>query len=583
MRITLAQLNPIVGDVIGNIARLRRALDEAHRQGGDIVVTSELMLIGYPPRDLLLREGVVEACEAAVEHLATLARGCILIVGTPRCVRTDQSVHRVRNSAAVCAEGRIVGWYDKRLLPGYDVFDEDRYFDPGTQAGVFNVNGRRLGVLTCEDLWGGADNDAAPDSYAVSPVDELAAASCDLVVVLNASPFSAGKPQRHRTIIREAAKRLKCPVVAVNQVGGNDDLIFDGRSVVVTPDGLTRHASPAWEESVTTVDLDTAGPVELIAADTTDDLTRALTLGLRDYVLKTGHQRVLLGLSGGIDSAVTAVLAALALGPSNVTGVMMPSRYSSPGSLGDARELAERLGIASCPELSIRQAHETIRNTLGPLLGDDLDGLPDENIQARLRGLLLMTISNAQGSLVLATANKSELAVGYSTLYGDMCGAVSVIGDLLKTQVYEIARWINANAKTLGFERAPIPESTITKAPSAELRPDQTDQDSLPPYDILDPIIAMYVHADASVDDIVQAMPDHAGVVRAITRSIDLAQYKREQASVILKVSPRTFGRGRPMPIVMRDTASRAAVDKLSMSNSAPDAPPRPVVESTSD
>ncbi|MCA9296508.1 MAG: NAD(+) synthase, partial [Phycisphaerales bacterium] len=278
-----------------------------------------------------------------------------------------------------------------------------------------------------------------------------------------------------------------------------------------------------------------------------------------------------------------AALAALALGPSHVTGVMMPSRYSSAGSLDDARDLAERLGIASCPELSIRQAHETIRATVGPLLGDELDGLPDENIQARLRGLLLMTISNAQGSLVLATANKSELAVGYSTLYGDMCGAVSVIGDLLKSQVYDVARWINANAKVLGFERAPIPESTISKAPSAELRPDQTDQDSLPPYDVLDAIIAQYIDADASVEDIVLAMPEHAGVVRSIARSIDIAQYKREQASVILKVSPRTFGRGRPMPIVMRDTASRAAVDKLSVSGGPSESPRRPVVESTSD
>ncbi|MEM7228459.1 MAG: NAD+ synthase [Planctomycetota bacterium] len=577
MRIALAQLNPVVGDVTGNVQRFCRAIDEARRQNADVVVTSELMLIGYPPRDLLLRSGVVEACEAAVDVIAKYAPDMTVVVGTPR--RMD-GVHRIRNSVAVCHGGSVVAWYDKQLLPGYDVFDEDRYFDPGETQGVVDVNGHRIGLLTCEDLWCGHDNDAAPARYDTTPLDALVDANCSCVLVLNASPFNSGKPARHREIVRDAALRAQCPVISVNQVGANDDLIFDGRSMVVLGDGTLFADLPAWQEAVEVVDLDDTSPISIDTASDAEDFTHALALGLRDYVQKTGNDRVLLGLSGGIDSALTATIAALALGPTRVFGVMMPSRYSSDGSVNDAQDLADRLGLVSCPEIAVRQAHDAMRSTLEPALGADLDGLADENLQARLRGMILMALSNAHGGLVLATSNKSELAVGYSTLYGDMCGAVSVIGDLLKTEVYDVSRWINANATSLGFDRPPIPESSITKPPSAELRPDQKDEDSLPPYEVLDAIIARYIDADASIESIVAEMPEHEDTVRWAAKAIDRTEYKRHQASIILKVAPRTFGRGRPMPIVMRDTASRAAVEKLS---TQADAPPRPILESSSD
>jgi len=564
MRVAIAQLNPTVGDVAGNTRLIESAMNEAKASGAGLLVTSELAIIGYPPRDLLLRAGVVEACEAAVGHLARLAGDLTVVIGSPRRNVDDGSVHGLRNSAAICARGEIVAWYDKRLLPGYDVFDEDRYFDPGRTPGIVDLDGRRLGVLTCEDLWSGADNDAAPSSYAESPIDALAEASCDLVVVLNASPFTMHKPERHRTILREAAKRLAMTIVAVNQVGANDDLIFDGRSAIVRHNGAVLHECLAWSDTIDVVDLKDASTIEPRRAMFADDVTRALSLGVRDYVRKSGHDGVLLGLSGGIDSAVTATIAVLALGPHRVTGVLMPSRYSSDHSLRDARDLAARLGMVEPVELPIREAHASVRGTVSGLLGETLDGLPDENIQARLRGLILMTISNATNRLVLATGNKSELAVGYSTLYGDMCGAISVIGDLLKTHVYDVARWINEAHAELGFIAPPIPESTITKPPSAELRADQTDQDSLPPYDLLDAVIHRYVDSEASTAAIIDAMPEHADLVRRWTRLIDMSQYKRDQASVILKVSPRTFGRGRPMPIVIQDTSSNNAVDKLS-------------------
>jgi NAD+ synthetase len=546
MRLAIAQLNPTVGDIAGNTRAVLDAIERARADGADVVVGSELGLLGYPPRDLLMRERVVEDCEEAVRVVASRAVGLTVIVGHPR--RCADGVRGVRNSVSVCRDGEIVAVYDKRLLPGYDVFDEDRYFDAGTKPCVVDVAGGRIGLLICEDLWRAGDVTAEPH-YAAEPMRDLAARGCDLVVALNASPFVLGKFERHVEQIREAARGHGVPIVSVNQVGAHDDLVFDGRSLLVGGDGAIRVILPGFETAVETVELDTAPVADFAPPKELHDLYRALVLGIRDYCGKTGHRDVLVGLSGGIDSALTATRAAAALGPEHVPGVIMPSRYSSPGSIDDARALGERLGLPECERLDIESAHRTLRDTLG-----DVEGLTDENLQARVRGILLMARSNASGALLLATSNKSELAMGYATLYGDMCGALAVLGDVLKTQVYALARWINEHPDLAGFDRAPIPEPSITKPPSAELRPDQTDQDSLPPYDVLDQIVRRHVQLEQSADRIIAETGLDPALVQDIVVRIDRAEYKRFQSAIIPKVTQRAFGRGRPMPLVMRQT-----------------------------
>lgn len=555
MRITLAQLNPIVGDVAGNAGKIRAAIDQARRDEADVLVTSEQALLGYPARDLIFRDGVVEACERAVEELASYAGDLPVILGHPR--RCESGCRPFYNSASLLRNGRVLVTYDKRLLPGYDVFDEDRYFDTGDKPCIVEIAGRRLGLVICEDLWRAGDVDMH-DRYPVDPVGETIDAGCDVLVCLNATPFVHGKWNRHRRQIEQIAKRYDVTVVMVNEAGGFDDLVFDGRSLVVDAGGIGRAILPGFMACTETIDLD--GPIRgawIEAALRYDEqplreLYEALVLGVRDYVHKTGHARAVLGISGGIDSALTAVIAAAALQPENVTGVMLPSRYSSAGSLRDARALAENIGLGQLLELSIEDLHQTVRGTYRAAQLGALEGVADENVQARLRGLLLMARANADGSLVLATGNKSELAVGYSTLYGDMIGAVSVIGDVRKMQVYDLSRWINEHHSDLGFKEPPIPEATIEKTPSAELRPDQADQDTLPPYEVLDEIIERYIDREMSVEAIVEQSGLEAGLVRKFTRMIDQAEFKRYQASVILKVSPRTFGRGRIYPLAMR-------------------------------
>ncbi|UCD76855.1 MAG: NAD+ synthase [Phycisphaerales bacterium] len=559
MRIALAQLNPIVGDVAGNCRLVCEAIEQARRGAADLLVTPEMVLLGYPPRDLLFRQGVVEAAEAAVATVAEYAAGAApqmtVIVGHPR--RCRDNVRTIRNSASVLRGGRVEAVYDKRLLPGYDIFDEDRYFDPGSGLCVIEIASRKVGVLICEDLWRAGDV-VTERQYPANPASELAAAGCDLLAALNATPFIQGKFQRHLDLVREATARLGLPVAVVNQVGGNDDLIFDGRSLLMLPDGSIPLALPGWESAVKTVSLEEA-EAGLLANEKPSvipqcELFNALVLGVRDYCHKTGHRQALIGLSGGIDSSLTAVIAAAALGPANVLGVTMPSRFSSQGSVDDSKALAENLGLGRCDEVGIDAAHQGMRRMLTPVLRDRLAGLTDENIQARLRGVILMACSNATGALVLATGNKSELAVGYATLYGDMSGALAVLGDVVKTKVYDLARWINANHAACGFAGPPIPESTLEKPPSAELRPDQTDQDSLPPYDVLDQIIDRYVEHEESVDHIVSTTGSSRETVESFTRLIDQSQYKREQSALVLKVTQRAFGRGRPFPIVVRDS-----------------------------
>jgi NAD+ synthase/NAD+ synthase (glutamine-hydrolysing) len=482
-------------------------------------------------------------------HAARRDPELAVVVGHPRPV--PGGVRPLRNSATVWRGGRVLAVCDKRLLPGYDVFDEDRYFDPGTEPCVVELGGRRCGVAICEDLWMARDV-AFARRYPVEPVRDLAAAGCGCILALNASPFVTGKWTRHLSQLSTVARDLGVPIVAVNQVGANDDLIFDGRSVVVDGAGRLVGRLPGWEAATRTVALAADAPAADSEADPSEEVVRALILGVRDYCRKSGQGNVLLGLSGGIDSALTAVIAASALGPGAVSGVFMPSRYSSAASREDARTLARRLGLGWFAEMPIEAMHRRMQSDLLEQLPAAAGGVVDENVQARLRAVVLMALSNGGHGLLLCTSNKSEMATGYTTLYGDLCGAVAVLGDVLKTQVYELARWINRHPAALGLPGPPIASRILTRPPSAELRPDQTDQDTLPPYDVLDEIVRRFVDQDQEPQGIIEATGLEAELVWRVTRMIDAAQFKRDQAPVVLKTSPRAFGRGRPMPIVMK-------------------------------
>ncbi len=554
MRITLSRLDPLVGDPAGNAARMLEAALAAVRGGAQLVAFPELAACGYPPRDLLQRAGFVEACERAIgslaESLAAAGAGhALVVVGCPMRAPGGRAI----NAACALRGGRVEAVHAKRLLPQYDVFDEPRHFDAGRSVTVVECAGRRVGILACEDLWRARDARDAAD-YASDPAAECVAAGADVLLAVSASPFAVGKAAAQRVVASEAARRLRVPVLALNAVGADDDLVFDGQAIVAHADG-TVHAGARWAEG--SFDVDLAAPVAAPASGDPDpDAERwdAIVCGIRGYVRKTGHRAVALGLSGGIDSAVVGALAAAALGGDRVTGLLMPGAHSSAGSLSDAHELARRCGIRAI-EVPISDAHAMLASHLGRAFagaGASMAGLPDENLQSRLRGLQLMAWSNASGALVLTTGNKSEYAVGYATLYGDMCGALAPIGDVLKTDVWSMARWANANHARAGFAVPPIPEPSITKAPSAELRPDQTDQDSLPPYEALDAIVRGWVEREEDAAAIARASGLDEATVARWTRAIDLAEYKRAQAPVILRMGPRAFGRGRRMPIVAR-------------------------------
>ena len=553
MKLALAQLNPIPGDLLGNARLILGAIERAAATGSHLFSTAELAIIGYPARDLLLRRSLVRAAEEHVDRLisaaGTIAPRMTVVIGSPRI---HPGPRGLRNSAIVGRGGERIGVVDKTLLPGYDVFDEDRWFDPGTESPpILEIEGLNTGVLICEDLWRGADA-GTPVDYQGDPPGMLIARGADFVLALNASPFVRAKHQLHVDRLADVAAS-GVTVAAVNQVGGFDDLVFDGRSLVVGPNGNVIARGSAFDEDLIECEIPSEDNTGNPASDDASDFPEiwpALVLGLRDYVRKTGHSKAIIGLSGGIDSALVAVIAVAALGPDAVSGILMPSRYSSDGSVSDADTLARRLGIAS-HVIAIEPAHAVMREILVPTLGE-VDGVTDENLQARIRGQILMAAANANHAFVLSTSNKSELAVGYSTLYGDMCGAISPIGDLLKGDVYDFARWVNEHHESLGFTEAPIPTDSITKPPSAELRPDQTDQDSLPDYDVLDQIVAGVIEHDETANDIIARTGLDEALVRHWVRLIDIMEYKRFQGSIILKVSRRTFGRGRPMPLVMR-------------------------------
>lgn len=540
MRIALLQLNPTAGDLEGNAALILRAARQAAAAGADLAVTAELALLGYLPRDLLMSEGFIRSSREMLARMAAeTAGGPPLLVGaaTPNPGDIGRPLF---NSAVLLKDGVVGPAFHKTLLPTYDVFDEDRYFEPARGPQILELDGHRLGISICEDVWNDRDF-WRRRRYSQDPVETLVASGAEIVVNLSASPFTVDKQPLRERMLSHLAKRHARPLVCANQVGGNDDLIFDGYSCAVDAQGRLFARTRGFKDDVLVVDAG-ASAGSIAPADFTPEaqIWQALVLGLGDYVRKTGFHTVLLGLSGGIDSSLTAALAVEALGADNVLGVLMPSCYSSAGSVDDSLELAANLGIRTV-KLPIAGIMESYGAALANVFRGRAPDVTEENIQSRIRGNLLMALSNKFGSMLLTTGNKSELAVGYCTLYGDMNGGLGVIADLPKTMVYRVARWHNAH-------HPDIPEAVLTKVPSAELRPGQTDQDSLPPYDLLDRILELHVEQSRSAAEIVAAGFEEA-TVRRVLALVRNAEFKRRQAAPVLKVTSRAFGTGWRMPI----------------------------------
>jgi NAD+ synthase (glutamine-hydrolysing) len=584
IRVGLAQLNVTVGDLDANGARLVGALRDGVDQGCDVVVTPELALVGYPPEDLLLKEGFVDEAVATLEKLAQASPACLGVVGT--VLPTELGVAAARrpddardeaagvprrhlvNAAALVGGGRLLGAIAKRRLPNYSVFDEQRWFLPGEgPARTFAIGATSVGVAVCEDVW-----------VAGGPALDLARAGCGLLLVLNASPYFRGRSAQRLDLLRRRAAETGCTIAYVNLVGGQDELVFDGASLVVAPSGDVLAAAPQFEEALVVVDVDVpddgggaeqledvstrpsrrGARIEGVVPPALDELAEvyaALVTGTHDYLAKNGFGSVVVALSGGIDSSLVATIAVDALGADAVLGVAMPSRYSSPGSIDDAAELAERLGIRFVVA-PIEPAHVALAAVLDPVLGGEPTGLTDANLQSRIRGVLLMGISNATGAIALTTGNKSELATGYTTLYGDSVGGFAVIKDVVKTLVYDLCRHRNAVAVAAG-DRAPIPEAVLDKPPSAELRFDQRDDDSLPPYDVLDPVLEAYVEQDRTVAELVAEGFDPV-VVRRVADLVDAAEYKRRQMAPGVRITSKSFGKDRRLPITNRFGRHRA-------------------------
>lgn len=544
MKIGFAQINPVVGDVRGNLAQVVTAYRSLLARGADLVLTPELALTGYPPQDLLFQSGFVDWNLACLRELAAGTSGTPLVVGF---VDKNPGIGKpFLNAAAVLQHGNIQAKRFKTLLPTYDVFDEDRYFEPALENTPVEILGKRLGVTLCEDIWTEAFLPRA--LYGRSPLDSLAAQGAELILNLSASPFTLGKPALRLEMLSTVARTHRVPVAYCNCAGANDELVFDGNSLLVSARGDLLYQGGAFQgtEGVATL----AGPgLEPAAQCDEEALEQALVLGVRDYVRKCGFRSVVLGLSGGIDSAVVACIAAQALGAENVTGVTMPTEFSSAGSVADSEQLAGALGIRFL-NIPIQASLEAFRGQFAGLFAGLPSNETEENMQPRLRGMTLMALSNKHGHLVLSTGNKSELAVGYCTLYGDMCGGLAVISDVPKTMIYRLARWINRSGEI-------IPRSTLEKPPSAELKPDQRDQDTLPPYEILDPILECFVEEQLSATEIIERGYDPQ-TVHWVVRRVILNEYKRAQAAPGLKVTSRAFGVGRRMPIAHRYTGSPA-------------------------
>ncbi len=568
VRLALAQMNAVVGGLADNVATIGRLRTAAAAAGADLMVTPELALVGYPPEDLLLKEGFIESARAALAVVAS-GLGPAALIGTvlpegpsvelaasgdSRDVPEGPDHPRVANALVAVDRGDVVATATKRLLPNYDVFDERRYFRRGVGPhAIVNVRGVAVGLLICEDVWAAA-----------GPAAELAAQGATLLVVANASPFARGRRVERERMLVERAREVGCPIAYVNLVGGQDELVFDGQSVVVDARGEVLARAGAFDEALLVVDVEAAAspvgvPIETLGAppaprrgpvaepaDDVAEIYQALVVGTRDYLRKNGFRSVVLGMSGGIDSSLVATIAVDAVGAAAVRGVALPSRYSSPGSLSDAAAVAERLDI-DLAEVPIESVHAALADVLAPLLAGEPTGLTDENLQSRIRGVILMALSNATGAIVLTTGNKSEMATGYSTLYGDSAGGFAVIKDVPKTLVYELCRHRNARARRDG-DPEPIPETVLEKAPSAELRPDQRDDQSLPPYEELDPLLELYVERDFTAEAMVALGYDPELVVR-IVRLVDSSEYKRRQSPPGVRITSKAFGRDRRMPI----------------------------------
>jgi NAD+ synthase (glutamine-hydrolysing) len=541
MRILVAQINPIIGDLAGNTERIIQAIQRGRSQDVDLVILPELALSGYPPEDFILLPHFMEAVDQRLQEIAQATDGIAAIVGLPRYnpYKLEKTLY---NSAALIQNRELTGFVDKILLPTYDVFDERRYFEPGERVRTWTVNGQKIGITICEDLWQHSGF-LTSTSYRRDPVLELKTQQCSFLVNISASPYSLDKFRTRLEVCLSAARSLNCPVILCNQVGGNDSLIFDGYSLYTNPSGLLQCAKGFAEDDML---IDLSKPTNPIQVERNpiEDLYRALVLGVRDYFKKLGFQKACLGLSGGIDSAVVACIAAEALGPQNVLAVSMPSRYSSPESSRDAALLARRLGI-EYREISIEPPFESYLSILAPSFEGKAPDITEENLQARIRGMLLMAFSNKFGYLVLSTGNKSELALGYSTLYGDMCGGLAVIGDVTKRQVYALAHWINR-------DREIIPLHTIERPPSAELRPNQKDSDSIPDYDIVDHVLQAYVEEHRSPQWIAGHFQYPLSLVQDLVKRIHYNEYKRRQAPPALRISEKAFSVGRRFPIVQR-------------------------------
>lgn len=546
MKIGIAQINAIVGDFPGNAKRIMAAYRECLELGAELVVVPEMALVGYPPQDLMYKSQFVPKCLQALDYLADETADVPMLVGYVDYNEQGAVGKPFRNGAAFLHQGKVLHKIWKTLLPAYDVFDERRYFEPSDNNTPITWKGVRLGITICEDIW--TEGHLERPLYSRDPVSELSEKGIDILVNLSASPFHLGKARHRVEMLREVARGAQAPLIYCNCVGGNDQLIFDGHSLALNAQGQTLAELKSFDEQCVVVDTEAAinqvGPPHQMSEQET--LYRALVMGLRDYITKCGFSSVCLGLSGGIDSALTAVLACDALGAENVHGLTMPSEFSSDGSISHSVDLAKALGMR-CDTVPIAEAFSAVKQSMKPVFGDLAEDVTEENMQARIRGLFLMSLSNKTGRLLLTTGNKSELAVGYCTMYGDMCGGLAVISDLPKLQVYALSRWINR-------EREIIPWDTIEKPPSAELRPDQKDQDTLPPYETLDAILELYVEKQLSGSEIIEDHGFDESLVRWVQRRVDLNEWKRFQAAPGLRVTSKAFGMGRRMPIVQRFT-----------------------------
>ena len=545
MKITIGQINPIVGDIQGNLEKIVSILSSTSKDKPDLVVFPELALVGYPPKDLLEREWFIQKTKTSLQKLAKISNNYMdigILLGAPLLTGKDTG-KSLYNSAILIYQGKILATQHKSLLPTYDVFDESRYFAPASEIHTINFKDEILGISICEDAWNDPQLWPRKRFYDFNPIAQLAKDKATLMINISSSPFFMGKEEIRYELIFNHVKKHKVPFVFVNQVGGNDELIFDGRSLCLDKEGESIAVFPCFKEHIQTIDTSVRGKIKYAPQDKVESVYEALVLGIYDYMRKSGFSKVVIGLSGGIDSALTCCLAVSAIGKQNVLGICMPSPYSSEGSIKDSKKLAQNLGV-DFRVIPISGIYHSYLETLKTDFKGKLPDVTEENIQARIRGNILMAFSNKLGHLVLSTGNKSELAVGYCTLYGDMAGGLGVLTDVPKTLVYKLADFVNRKSEI-------IPQEIVVKPPSAELKPNQTDQDTLPPYDVLDQILQCFVEEVKSPEEIVKLGFDRK-MVQWVANAVDRSEYKRKQATLGLKVTSKAFGVGRRMPIAAK-------------------------------